>query len=537
MPSPRPTPPAHRTTTLRRAVALLSLPALALGVVSAATPAAAEPVDLTSAPASRLVLTDQGQVHGVSVGAHQEFLGLPFAAPPVRDLRFAPPAPPVAWEGVREADRQSPACLQFQPSGVREEQAVSEDCLYLDVYRPSDVAEDEDLPVMVWFHGGGNTQGTGVIYGGGSMAEKTRSIVVTVNYRLGALGFLAHPTLSEVTPGGSGNYALMDQQASLQWVQDNIGQFGGNEDNVTIFGQSAGGGAVCNMLATPSAEGLFDKAIIQSSACFNPTSNTLADGEQGGLEYAEAVGCTDAAVVVDCLRSAWPGTLIAHQGEYVGGAKTGSGFLPTAFADAYAQGTWNEVPIMTGTTRSEDRLTAQANADITPEGVEDFVRTTYPDKADQILPLYPLADFLSPYDQYTQITTDAGRACKTELTAQATSREVATYRYEFDDPTSPTLYGFELPGEDISNAHSGELQYLFDFTLGAEPLTETQELLSDQMMRYWGSFAADGDPNFRGAPVWPQYGPEQTVMSLRPGGNSTAIQDFSAEHNCEVWLS
>ncbi|WP_432506069.1 carboxylesterase/lipase family protein [Kineococcus arenarius] len=539
-----PTPTAHETASrprrLRRTLTLLTLPALAAGLLTATTAAADPPRGQGHGRGDRaneLVVTEQGKVRGVTTGDAQQFLGLPYAAPPVRELRFAPPAAPAGWEGVREADQQSPACLQFQPSGVREEQAVSEDCLYLDVYRPADVAEDEDLPVMVWFHGGGNTQGTGVIYGGSSLAEKTRSIVVTINYRLGALGFLAHPALSEVTPGGSGNYALMDQQASLEWVQDNISAFGGDADNVTIFGQSAGGGAVCNMLAAPSAEGLFDKAIIQSSACFSPTSNTLTAGEEGGEEYATAVGCTDPATVVECLRSTWPGTLIAHQGEYVGGAKTESGFLPVAFPDAFAQGTWNKVPIMTGTTRSEDRLTAQSRADITAEGVEEFVRTTYPDKAEQVLSLYPLSDFQSPYDQITQITTDAGRACKTELTARATSDQVPTYRYEFDDPTSPTLYGFELAGEDISNAHSAELQYLFDFTLGAEPLTAEQERLSDQMMRYWGSFAHDGDPNHRGAPYWPQYGDEENVMSLRPGGDSTVIRNFSEQHNCGLWLS
>ena len=512
-----------------------ALPALAAGLLTAGS-AAATPARVASEPASELVSTVDGQVQGVTTGSFQEFLGLPYAAPPVRDLRFAAPAPPDAWEGVRPADRQSPACLQFQPSGVREEQAVSEDCLYLDVYRPSDVREDEALPVMVWFHGGGNTQGTGVIYGGGTMAAKTRVIVVTINYRLGALGYLAHPALSAKTPGGSGNYGLMDQQASLQWVQRNISQFNGNPDNVTIYGQSAGAGAVCNMLALPSASGLFDKAIVESSACMNPV-NSLAAGEKSGLGYAAAVSCTDEATVVTCLRSAWPGTLIAHQADYLGGPKVGGEFLPASFADAFAQGTWNAVPIMTGTTRSEDRLLATAQAGITAEGVETYVRTTYPDKADQALQRYPLSDFRTPYDQLTQIRTDATRGCTTELTARATTTQVPTYRYEFDDPTSPTLYGFELPGEDMSNAHSAELQYLFDFTLGAKPLTHTQELLSDQMMRYWGSFAHDGDPNFPGAPTWPQYGDEQNVLSLRSGGNSAAFQTFSAEHHCDLWLS
>ena len=160
-----------------------------------------------------VVSTQSGAVRGVTEGRAEQFLGLPYAAPPLRELRFAPPAAPAEWRGVREADRQSPACLQFEPTGVREEQTLSEDCLYIDVYRPRDARRRDQLPVMVWFHGGGNTQGTGVIYGGGTMAAKTDTIIVTVNYRLGALGFLAHPALSASTPGGSGNWATMDQMA------------------------------------------------------------------------------------------------------------------------------------------------------------------------------------------------------------------------------------------------------------------------------------------------------------------------------------
>ncbi|MCZ9342623.1 carboxylesterase family protein, partial [Streptomyces sp. TRM76130] len=174
---------------MRRPLAALAatalLPALALVATASAAGSASEPDADRAAP---VVRTDSGLVQGVTADRADRFLGLPYAAPPVRDLRFAPPAAPEPWKGVRQADRQSPACLQFQPSGIREEQAVSEDCLYLDVYRPSGTKPGARLPVLVWFHGGANTQGTGVIYGGGSMAAKSDVIVVTVNYRLGALG-------------------------------------------------------------------------------------------------------------------------------------------------------------------------------------------------------------------------------------------------------------------------------------------------------------------------------------------------------------
>ena len=482
-----------------------------------------------------VVATKSGSVRGVTHGRFQEFLGLPYAAPPVRGLRFAPPAAPGKWNGVRVANRQAPACLQFEPTGVREQQAMSEDCLYLDVYRPRSTRPKSKLPVMVWVHGGGNTQGTGVIYGGGTMAATTKTIIVPINYRLGALGFLAHPALSAVTPGGSGNYGAMDQLASLRWIRSNIAKFGGDPGNVTIYGQSAGAAGACNLLAVPSAKGLFDKAIVESSPCTN-ARNTLAAGEASGVNFATAVGCTDAANVVRCLRMTWAGTLIANQKNYLGGPKVGGAFLPSAPAQAAASGQWNRVPIMTGSTRSENRLLSTALAGITAQGYVDRVNATYGAKAARVLELYPLSRFKSPYDAITQVQTDAGAACQTEVAAKLFDPLTPTYRYEFDDPTSPTLYGFGLPGEDMSNGHSAELAYLFDFTLGEKALTPTQEKLSDQMMRYWGAFAATGKPAVRGAPAWPTYGASARVMSLRAGGDSAVITSLQQEHNCAFWL-
>ncbi|MFD5258944.1 carboxylesterase/lipase family protein [Streptomyces bobili] len=515
--------------------AVVLLPALTLGA-SATTAASAD--ESGSSRAAPVVRTDSGQVRGITADRADRYLGLPYAAPPVKELRFAPPAEPASWKGVREADHQSPACLQFQPSGIREEQAVSEDCLYLDVYRPSGTRPGAKLPVMVWFHGGANTQGTGVIYGGGSMAAKTGVIVVTVNYRLGALGFLAHPALSADTPGGSGNYARMDQVASLQWVQDNIARFGGDTANVTIAGQSAGGGAVCDLMAIPSAKGLFDKAIVESSQCLGSSPATLAAGENSGVAYAKAVGCTDDATAAACLRKAWPNTLIAHQGEYLGGSKIGGSFMPKSLKQAFDDGTWNKAPVLTGNTRSENRLASEAFADLTPEGYEQRVRADYGAKADAVLKAYPLTDYTSPWDAITQVRTDAQRACSHQQSAQGLSAKTTVYRYEFDDPTSPTLYGFAIPGKDMSNAHSAELAYLFDFTLGEKPLTARQEKLADQMIRYWGAFAHSGSPNTKGEPSWPRYqsGSDWQVMQLRTAGASKVITSYAADHHCDVWL-
>lgn len=533
-------PSKRRLALLTSAVVIPSLTFAASGLLAPATTSTTQ----TGAGADPVVKTQSGVVRGAATqivrsGAAQrfdQFLGLPYAAPPVRELRFAPPAAPQPWQGIRAADRQSPACLQFEPTGVREEQAASEDCLYLDLFRPAQVERNAKLPVMLWFHGGGHTQGTGVIYGGGTMAAKTGTIVISINYRLGALGFLAHPGLSAVTPGGSGNYGRMDQLKSLQWVRDNIANFGGDPANVTIYGQSAGGSGVCDMLAMPTARGLFHKAIVESSVC-TANRNTLAAGEQSGIKFAQSVGCTSDVSAVACLRKAWPGTLISNQANYLGSSKVGGSFLPKSFSTAFADGSWNAVPVMTGNTRSENRLTSTALAGITEQGYYDLVRRTYGDKADGVLELYPFSKFKSPWDAITQVQTDSQRACPNDLSAQVMSAKTTVYRYEFNDPTSPTLYGFRVPGEDVSNGHSAELAYLFDFTLGEGPLTKAQEKLSEQMMRYWGAFAHTGSPNYKSAPTWPLYGADHNAMQLRTAGASQVITTYEAEHNCGFWRS
>jgi para-nitrobenzyl esterase len=513
-----------------RVVAMIASVVAVTGVVMTSPATAAEGVE------GPLVRTASGLLRGVVEPGHQAFLGVPYARPPIKDRRFRPPVPARKWSGIRAADRQAPACLQFEPTGVREGQATSEDCLYLDLYRPKGARRGQKRPVMVWWHGGGWTQGTGVIYGGGSMAAETGAIVVSINYRLGALGFLAHPALSAETRLGSGNYGLMDAFESLRWVRRNVARFGGDPGNVTIFGQSAGAGLVCSALASPSAKGLFDRAIVQSVPC-GIISNPLAAGEESGRKFAAEVGCTDEATVTACLRKAWAPALVAAQRFYVGRPKVGGGILPVAPQAAIESGQFNRVPVITGTTRSEFRLLSTSMAGLTAEGYRTYVETTYGTRAPAVLDLYPLERFGSPYDAVTQLQTDASFACQTEKTAAALAKAVPTYRYEFDDPTSPTLYGFGSPGLPMTNAHSAELQYLFDFTLGEKPLTRTQERLATQMVRYWGSFADTGAPRAMGGPTWPRYAPGERVMSLRPGGASRIITTFAQEHHCDFWNS
>jgi para-nitrobenzyl esterase len=492
------------------------------------------------------VSTNDGRLHGaVSEGA-RDFLGVPFAQPPVYDLRFAPPQPVQHWGGVRDATRQAPACIQFQPSGVRNNQATSEDCLYLDVYTPKNARPGDRLPVVLWAHGGGNTQGTGVIYGGQRFATLTNSIFVSINYRLGAFGFLALPQLPQAS---AGSYGVLDQIAALKWVGTNIGAFGGDAHNITIDGQSAGGGAVCNMLASPLAKGLFERAIVESHACLGHPAVSVSTAESLGEQYAAAAGCTDSATVVSCLRgvqpyaianAAWtPNEVAAEQKVVVRGAPSGTSVLPDDPEHAIASGNWNKVPLLVGSVHDEAKLlSAFGHFDMTTADYEALIKSQYGADADAVLAHYPASNYPKPFYALAAVGTDSGNACNSYWFAQNVATQVRVWEEQFNDPTSPTLFGFQPPGIDMSNAHSAELAYLWNFTLGDRPLTVPQLALGKQMDRYWAAFARSGDPNVAEQVGWPKVTANtHPVLDLRPTGNTVSTTDFNAEHQCAFWSS
>ena len=477
----------------------------------------------------------EGALRGTEVGKAEAFLGVPYAAPPVKDLRFAPPAAPNSWRGVRDATSQAPACLQFQPGGVRETQATSEDCLYLDLYRPGGTRRSAKLPVIVWVHGGGYTQGTGVIYGAQTLAERTRSVVISINYRVGALGYLALEQLDAENPStGSGNWGLLDQIAALRWVQRNVRAFGGNPGNVTVAGQSAGASAVCTLLASPKADGLFHRATIQSAGC-GLLERPLAGALQQGSAFAEKGGCPDAATQLACLRSAWAPTLVsAFQTAGGAGPVTGTPTLPKASVEAIKSDQWNKVPVIVGAVAHEGRLFLSATPNITVADYEKWL-ASYGNNAGKVARRYPLGDFPSPFAAQAQAFGDSFLYCGSDQTARLLATKTAVYRYEFNDPQSPTLYGFQPDGIDMSSTHSAELSYLFDFTLGAAPVPNGSRRLAGQMKDYWGSFAQDANPNQRGLPRWPRYRPStHKTLVLRPDGPRVSTT-ISADHHCDFW--
>src|SRR6516164_4679492 len=330
-----------------RARTRLAVAGLTLGALAAAAPVAdASTLSGRDAAGGPVAGTANGPVRGLANGAVDEFLGIPYAAPPVGALRWQPPQPGASWSGVRDATRFAPHCPQ--PATLFGQASMSEDCLYLNVFTPSHQQAGSHFPVMVWIHGGGLVTGESNDFDPAPLVADGAT-VVTINYRLGALGSLAHPALADAN-GQSGDYGLMDQQAALRWVQRNIAGFGGDPRNVTIFGESAGGLAVLSQVASPQARGLFERAIIESGS-YNLTQPSLSSAETAGKAFAASAGC--ASQTAACLRSLPVSTILADQGGYT--PNINSEVLPETLGTAFATGNFNRVPIINGTNRDEWR--------------------------------------------------------------------------------------------------------------------------------------------------------------------------------------
>jgi len=495
------------------------------------------------------VTTDKGIVKGTATAAGRQFLGIPYAAPPVGELRWQPPRAVARWHAPRDATQFGNNCPQFgTPFGL---QSFNEDCLYLNVYTPPQHHGLKRRPVMVWIHPGAFQFGEGDDYDPRKLVERG-VLVVTINYRLGALGFLAHPALSAASAtGSSGNYGIMDQQAALKWVRRNIAHFGGDPDNVTIFGESAGGLSVHTHLASPRSKGLFDRAIIQSGA-YSLTQPTLAQAEGEGVAFAASVGC--AAQDLACLRAVPAIAVLTNQRPAALGflPNLDHAVLPMSVGDALASGRFNRVPVMQGSTHDEYRLflplffdfvSGPVSADLYPVAISILLAIP-PAAVGPIVAQYPLANYPSPSIALGAVATDAVFACNRQTSTERLSQYVPTYVYEFNDATAPQRY---LPPASFPYGayHESELQYLFDIvtSLPGAPLNEAQEKLSRTMVGYWSNFAYSGNPNLgpRGlaGPLWFRDSRfSSVVQSLelpRPRASSGAA--FSNDHHCAFWSS
>jgi para-nitrobenzyl esterase len=525
-----------RTWTGWRAGTRLMVAGVTLGALIAAAPAVN--AGTGGPPGGPVVGTANGTVRGTSSGPVDEFLGIPYAAPPVGALRWRPPQPAANWSGVRDATQFAPHCPQLaSPFGLA---STSEDCLFLNVFTPSHEQAGAHSPVMVWIHGGALVTGESNDYDPTKLVEDGVT-VVTINYRLGALGFLADPALADAN-GQSGDYGLMDQQAALRWVQRNIASFGGDPRNVTIFGESAGGLSVLSQVASPAARGLFAKAIAESGS-YNLTQTSLASAEAAGQAFAAKAGCPDQTAA--CLRSLPVSTILANEDAAGYTPNINTEVLPQSLKTAFATGEFNRVPIINGTNHDEWRLFVALSelegSPVTAANYQAMISSTLdvPTAAAAVIAAeYPLSAYPSPAVALGAVGTDAIFACPALTIDQAVSNFVPTFGYEFNDENAPENF---LPPVSFpyGAAHASEIQYLMDLPTAAFPgtLSSQQQQLATIMKSYWTNFAKRGFPSSSGTPFWPGFNDvTQQIQSLIPPTPQTET-DFAANHKCAFWAA
>lgn len=477
---------------------------LVLGAVLAfVLPAAALPLN-----AQGPVKTQSGQVIGDLTGEDNRisrYRGIPYAKPPLGELRWAPPEQPEAWKGVYTARQFSPVCPQ-EPSpfgGVSAGTPMSEDCLYLNIWTPAQSSK-ERYPVMFWIHGGGFRIGAGSLplYDGTHLAERG-VVVVTFNYRLNIFGSFAHPRLTAASRhGASGNYGLLDQVAALEWVQRNIENFGGDPDNITIFGESAGARSVSLHVASPLSRGLFHKAIAQSGA-LRDTTGTLAEREAAGLKLAESLGASALPDPIDYLR--WlPPSDFPDLAGFPSDPIIDGYFMPENPEAIYARGGQADVPLLAGTNRDEGTMFLVRSPIKSVSAYESFVTSRFGDHANELLRLYPAISDANAADRANELFTDLSMVL----------HQRNQMKWMAQKPSQNFMYYFTYvppgrAGERMGAHHGAEIRYVFGNLDANETFTPGHDdwQLSALMMDYWVNFAKTGDPNVVGRPMWPQFDP------------------------------
>jgi len=537
---------------------VFAVAAVAVGVIAVASAgpatrsASAQPP--TCAPGTS-VQTKSGPVCGITsttVSGVNEWLGIPYAAPPVGSLRWQPPQAPASWTTTLAAIAFGSECLQSTGVG-------SEDCLFVNVWAPASATATSDLPVMVHIHGGGFSNGSG--NSDNSLLASTGSeVIVSMNYRLNIFGFLAD---DKALGSNSGDYGLQDQQAALRWVQRNVAAFGGDPSKVTIFGESAGGSSVCDQIASPTAAGLFEQGIstsgeyntvlgtqeqtprtpedLESQDCKSALP-TKAQANAAGKNFAAAVGCGTgtAAVVAACLQALpvseieqvalHPGTGYQYGGQGTVAPTINGSTLTMTLRQALKTGHANRVRVIAGTDRDENLVGTATSA----AQYQTLVDTQYGAFASQVLARYPLSHFDSPGVAWRTIAADSDTVCPSLVTDQDLASRMPTYGYEIDDndipPYAAAGAGVVAPGA----SHVGA--WFLNPT--ASPLDANQQVLQNQEIAYVTTFARTGKPTPTGAPPWPRFNPANpSEISLQPAGDTEVVTtaEVSAQHNCAFW--
>ncbi|MCE5277007.1 MAG: carboxylesterase/lipase family protein [Planctomycetaceae bacterium] len=457
---------------------------------------------------------DSGPLSGIEDEHCRVFLGIPYAAPPVGDLRWRPPAPVKPWQEVRNCMSLGPSCPQPSSRWSAGLGPVSEDCLYLNVFTPASRVQ-RALPVMVWIHGGGNSTGTASAgaYDGRELARRG-AVVVTFNYRLGPLGYLAHPLLSKESPQGvSGNYGLLDQIAALQWVQRNIVVFGGDPTRVTIFGESAGGMNVCRLMICPAAKGLFHRAISQSGAVHG-RNRKLREKFQG-LQSAEDLGqdifkklwCHWSGDPLAAARrrsasavvNASPGAVGIFQSGTRYGPVIDGWLIPDDPVRMFAQGRQHRVPLMVGNNSDEGTLFLKDIPLRDLVGFRTGVRLYFGDAAEAILKVFPLHEDDSTDQARNELVTVAAFVVPSRFAARSmTHAGAAAWLYQFSR-VPPGLVETKMGA-----FHGLDIAYVFGHANG-DKFDSTDREMSESIMAYWINFANTGNPNAPYLPHWPAY--------------------------------
>ena len=467
-------------------------------------------------PVGERVAVEGGLVEGLRAGQAMAYRGIPYAAPPVGARRWTPPQPVPPWSGVRSAVSFAPPCPQTDSRGAL---IGDEDCLRLNLWTPAGTMTSSRLPVLFFIHGGGHVQGSASVqladgtflYDGGRLAAASQAVVVTAQYRLGALGFLAHPAFAAASPWGTaGNYGTLDLIAALQWVRRNVAAFGGDPRRVLVFGESAGAVETCMLLVSPLARGLFSAALMQSGGC---KATSAAQAAQFAGEYAQAAGCAGASDVAACLKGLPVATVLATLPPEVSVVKPISGYgpvidgvvIPAVPMDLIAAGQHARVPLVVGANR--DETGTEAAVIVTEAQYQAAVLALANGNAvlaAALLNAYPVAEYGSPRLAFTALTSDANFICPARRIARA-AREGQTapvYRYFFTHPPDNASPAARALGA----VHGMELFYLFQVldALSYRPSPGELELASFIGVS-WRQLAATGDPSPPGGPAWPRY--------------------------------
>jgi para-nitrobenzyl esterase len=525
-----------------RIAAIPLFPTLVLcGVAACTTVPPTVQRDAQALALTEVVPTTSGPIQGLKTSGMDEFLGIPYAAPPVGNGRWRPPQPVPEASQVLQATKFASTCAQ-SPRGAFASPSITEDCLYLNVFTPRPgPAVSVKRPVMVWLHGGGLFSGESNDYDAGKLVRRGGVVVVTLNYRVGALGFFSQPAVNaEGHPYA--NYGIMDQQFALQWVRRNIANFGGDPGNVTIFGQSGGATSVIANLASPTAAGLFQRAISQSGTRVSPYPQQVA--LDAGKELAAAAGCPDQSA--QCLRALSVEQILRHQARIAGFLGThypvvdGTIITHTA-AQAFGSGQFNHVPVMNGLVQDEQAFfmpEMNSGVALTAAGYDSFVLSFSKRNAAAIAAQYPMASYASPSLAEIGVSQDL-KVCTARYLDRTWAKYVPVYAYQFNDRTAPSY--FQQVSYPMRAYHTAELQYLFPLFHGGQgtphALNAAQEQLSNHMVDYWTSFAGGGVPTAPGTPAsaWPRYSTTPDDVQYFDLPTIRTADAYGDAHHCGLW--